>query len=296
MAIGWRNKILTPLIKVAFGTLSAVSPALAGRVGLWLFSTPLKTGRLTPAEKRLAARADAKLQSAEDISFNLKGEIIAAYRFGEKGREGSKRIILVHGWMSGARFMLAIADALASLGHEVIVFDLPAHGRSSGKSTNLVGCSWVLNTLLDHVGGADIIAAHSFGGAVTAYTLSRLRPKGLGADGKIILLASPNQLSSVTASFSRAMGLSKAAQKQYEERLCRGIGEGLDEMDGNKMYAQIGYPLHILHCANDAEVSIDQSRRYLELGDMAKLTELKGLGHRRILYHRDAITALVSQI
>jgi pimeloyl-ACP methyl ester carboxylesterase len=198
--------------------------------------------------------------------------------------------------MSGAQYMLAIADALVALGHEVIVFDLPAHGRSSGKSTNLVACSRALNALLDHVGGADMIIAHSFGGAVTAYTLSRLRPRGLGADGKIILLASPNQLSSVTASFSRAMGLSKAAQKQYEERLCAGIGEDLDEMDGNKLYAQIGYPLHILHCVDDAEVPIGQSRRYLALSDIAKLTELRGLGHRRILYHRDAITALAGQI
>jgi pimeloyl-ACP methyl ester carboxylesterase len=287
---------LTPLIKAVFGTLSAISPALAGRAGLWLFSTPLKTSRLTPAEKRLAARAETKLQSAEDIGFDFAGTHIAAYRFGEKRDEGAKRIILVHGWMSGARFMLAIVDALVTLGHEVIVFDLPAHGRSSGKSTNLVFCSRALNALLDDVGGADMIIAHSFGGAVTAYTLSRLRPQGLGANGKIILLASPNQLSSVTASFSKAMGLSKAAQKRYEERLCAGIGEGLDEMDGNRMYGKIGYPLHILHCADDAEVSIDQSRRYLALGEQVRLTELKGLGHRRILYHRDAIEALIAQI
>jgi pimeloyl-ACP methyl ester carboxylesterase len=92
------------------------------------------------------------------------------------------------------------------------------------------------------------------------------------------------------------MGLSTAAQKQYEAQLCQVIGEGLEEMDGNKLYAQIGYPLHILHCADDAEVPIEQSRRYLALGNMATLTELKGLGHRRILYHKDALSALVSQI
>jgi pimeloyl-ACP methyl ester carboxylesterase len=286
---------VTPLIRVGFGTLSAISPSLAGRAACWLFSTPLKIGRLSPAEKRLTVRAEAKLKAAEDISFVAENVTIAAYRFGKKRSDDSKRIILVHGWMSGARYMLAMVDPLLALGHEVICFDLPAHGGSSGKTTNLVACSKALNALIDHVDGADMIIAHSFGGAVTAFTLSRLRADGLGKDGKVVLIASPNQLSSVTALFSKAIGLSGAAQKAYEARLCAGIGEGLDEMDGNRMYKKIGYPLHILHCVDDAEVSIDQSRRYLELGGQAQLTELKGLGHRRILYHSDAIEALLQR-
>jgi Alpha/beta hydrolase family len=284
------------MIKAAFGALSAVSLALAGRAALWLFSTPLKIGKLSNAEKRLAARAATKLQSAEDISFTTGPLKIAAYRFGAKRAADSKRIILVHGWMSGAQYMLAMVDPLLELGHEVICFDLPAHGFSSGKSTNLVECAKSLDALIDLVGGANMIVAHSFGGAVTAYTLSRLRPNGLGADGKIMLLASPNQLSSVTALFSKAIGLNKSAQQVYENRLCAGIGETLDQMDGNMMFAQSGYPLHVLHCEDDAEVSIDQSRRYLLLGEQAQLTELKGLGHRRILYHKDALNALQSAI
>jgi pimeloyl-ACP methyl ester carboxylesterase len=261
-----------------------------------IFSTPFKVGRLSAAEKRLAARASAKLKLAENISFTIDGVNIAAYRFGKKTSADAKRIILVHGWMSGARYMLAMVDPLLALGHEVVCFDLPAHGQSSGNSTNLVACSKALDGLMDRLGGTDIIIAHSFGGAVTAFTLSRLRHQGLGQNGKIILIASPNQLSSVTALFSRAIGLSIAAQKVYEARLCAGIGEHLDEMDGNRMYAKAGYPLHILHCVDDLEVSVDQSRRYLALGNSTKLTELKGLGHRRILYHREAIEALENQI
>jgi pimeloyl-ACP methyl ester carboxylesterase len=296
MAIGWLRKAMTPLLRLGFSTLSAISPALAGRAAFWLFSTPLKIGRLSPAEKRLAARAEAKLATAENISFNVDNTTIAAFRFGKKTSAGSKRVILVHGWMSGARYMLAMADPLLALGHEVVCFDLPAHGDSSGKSTNLVACSKALNALIDHVDGADMIVAHSFGGAVTAFTLSRLRTNGLGSNGKVILVASPNQLSSVTAVFSKAIGLSAAAQRIYETRLCADIGESLDEMDGNKMFKKVGYPVRILHCTDDTEVSIDQSRRYLALGDQVKLTELKGLGHRRILYHGDAIKAFVAQL
>ncbi len=285
---------MTPLIRVAFRTLSAFSPKLAGRAAFRLFTTPLKIGRLSPTEKRLAARADAKLQGAEDISFNMQGKHIAAYRFGSKTHAHSKRIILVHGWMSGARYMLAMVDPLLALGHEVICFDLPAHGASQGKQTDLTECAGALDQLLSRIDGADTIIAHSFGGAVTAYTLTRLRPKALGKDGHIVLLASPNQLSEVTKGFSKAFGLNAKAQRVYETKLAAKIGASLDEMDGNLMYRAAGYPLRIVHCADDAEVSIEQSRRYLALGDKVRLTELSGLGHRRILYHSAALQALVN--
>ncbi len=287
---------MTPLIRAAFGTLSAISPYLAGRVAFLLFTIPLKTGRLTAAEKRLAARADAKLQAAENISFDMHGKHISAYRFGSKTHAHSKRIILVHGWMSGARYMLAMVDPLLDLGHEVVCFDLPAHGASDGKQTDLVECATVLNHLLERLNGADVIIAHSFGGAVTAFTLTRLCPNALGSDGHIVLLASPNQLSAVTAGFSKALGLNAKAQQVYEEKLSVKIGASLEEMDGNQMYAAAGYRLNILHCADDAEVSIEQSRRYLELGDQVQLTELNGLGHRRILYHADALNALATMV
>jgi predicted alpha/beta-fold hydrolase len=285
---------MTPMVRAAFGALSFVSPLLAGRAALKLFSTPLKTGRLTAAEKRLAAKAAAKLKTAEDISFVLGTEKIAAYRFQPTAQPSGRRIILVHGWMSGARYMLAMLEPLMTQGHEVICFDLPAHGESGGRSTNLVQCARALHQLLQNVGGADTIVAHSFGGAVTAYMISRLAPAALGPKGRVILLASPNQLSSVTAGFAKSFGLSQAAQRRYEAGLCKGIGASLDEMDGNVMYGAAGYRLRVIHCADDAEVSIEQARRYLSLGDQVQLTELSGLGHRRILYHPKALSALLA--
>jgi pimeloyl-ACP methyl ester carboxylesterase len=287
---------MTPLVRTAFGALSAISPRLAGNAALRLFNTPLKISRLTTAEKRLAERADKKLRDAEDISFDLNGKRIAAYRFAPTGKKSGKRIVLVHGWMSAARYMLAIATALQECGHEVICLDLPAHGASGGRSTNLVECAEALNALLQNSGGADIIVAHSFGGAVTAYLLSRVAPKALGPDGRVILLASPNQLSSVTAWFSKALGLNAKAQHHYETRLCAAIGASLDEMDGNIMYAKAGYPLHIIHCSEDEEVPVEQSRRFLDLGNLAQLTELSGLGHRRILYQTKALDALITAV
>jgi pimeloyl-ACP methyl ester carboxylesterase len=278
-------------LRSGFSALSRVAPRVAGALAYRLFTTPLKTKRLSASEQRLEARAELRLRGAEKLSVTANGLAIAAYRFGRK-LDGGRRIILVHGWMSGARYMLAIMEELLRDGDEVICLDLPAHGQSEGRRTNLVDCAAALDATISAAGPADLIVAHSFGGAVTAYLLERRAPNQLADDGRIILLASPNQLSAVTAGFSKAFGLTRRAQLHYEALLCKTIGATLDEMDGNIMYRAVGRPVHILHCVDDDEVSIEQSRRYRALGDQVRLTELSGLGHRRILYSPRAMAAL----
>jgi hypothetical protein len=283
---------MTPLIRGIFKTASAISPALAGRMAHKLFSTPLKVGRLSAAEKRLVARADAKLATAEQVTVKSGQHDIAAYRFGNKTRAGSKTIVLVHGWMSGARFMLAIMERLVAMGHEVICFDLPAHGKSSGSSTNLVECSAALGAVIKQFGAVDSIIAHSFGGAVTAYTLSQSTEQLLSGDGEIILLASPNQLAEVTKGFARQMGISDKGRLAFEKRLCAPLGGDIGLMDGNLMFAKTSSAIHVIHCANDAEVSVSEGRRFQQMGLQVTFTELSGLGHRRILYAEPALAAI----
>jgi hypothetical protein len=287
---------MTPLIRGIFKTASAACPALAGWMAHKLFSTPLKVGRLSAAEKRLVARGDAKLLTAEHVMIDSGKLCIAAYRFGQKASENGKTIVLVHGWMSGARFMLAIMERLVTMGHQVICFDLPAHGKSSGKSTNLVECSTALKVVIKQLGPVDSIIAHSFGGAVTAYALSQSDERLLGATGKVILLASPNQLAEVTKHFAKQMGISDKGRLAFEKRLCAPLGGDIRQMDGNIMFGKAGYSMHILHCRDDAEVSVDESRRFAEIGDSVCYQELSGLGHRRILYAEAALDAIANRL
>jgi pimeloyl-ACP methyl ester carboxylesterase len=287
---------MTPAIRAAFRLACAISPRLAGSLALRLFSTPLKTKRLSPAEARLAARAQERLAEAERLVITSNRSQIVAYRFAAGLQPSGQTIILVHGWMSGARYMLAMVDPLVTLGHQVVCFDLPAHGESSGKVTNLSACAQALVDVIDHVGGADRVIAHSFGGAVTAYALSRIRPGQLGSDGRITLIASPNQLKIVTERFGAAIGLTPAALKIYQERLCAPLGATLAEMDGNIMFAAAGYPLDIIHSIDDPEVSIQEARRYTQMGATARLREVDGLGHRQILYKPAAIAAVVASV
>ncbi len=283
---------MTPAIRRFFSTISHISPQLAGRLALLLFSTPLPTGRLSPAERRLEQRAKARLASAERLTVAASAGTVVAYKLGKRAAGTGRTILLVHGWMSGARYMLALAEELVAAGDEVICFDLPAHGESSGRVTNLAKCAQALLAVAAQCGPVNMIVAHSFGGAVTAYATSVLGLKLTGDDARIILLASPNRLAVVTQRFGAAIGLSDSARRTYEQRLVAPIGGDLDALDGNRLYAATGLPLFVIHCEDDAEVAFSEGERFAEMGEQARVTRLNNLGHRRILYAQSALDAL----
>ncbi len=232
-----------------------------------------------------------RLAKAEKLVVSVDAGNIAAYRLGERHPDNGRTIILVHGWMSGARYMLALAEELVAGGDEVICFDLPAHGKSSGITTSLAPCARALKAVADQCGPVNMIVAHSFGGAVTAYATRALNLRLAGDDARIILLASPNRLSVVTQRFGDAIGLSLAARQNYEARLMAPFGGDLSAMDGNVLYAG-GVPLHVIHCVDDTEVPFSEGQRFTELGNQVRLTSLSQLGHRRILYAPAALSAL----
>jgi pimeloyl-ACP methyl ester carboxylesterase len=284
---------MTPVVRSIFAATSRVSPRLAGWLALLLFSTPLPTGRLSAAERRLEQRAKARLADAERLTLTTdRGRRLIAYRLGRRVSDTGRTVVMVHGWMSGARYMLALAEAFVEAGDEVVCFDLPAHGESGGIMTDLTDCAQALVEVAAAVGAVNLIVAHSFGGAVTAYATGHLGLTLAGNDARIILLASPNRLSVVTRRFGDAIGLSAAARADYERRLCAPIGGNLAALDGNLLFGRIGVPLHVIHCADDAEVAFAEGLRFAELGEQVQITQLSKLGHRRILYAPRAIEAL----
>jgi hypothetical protein len=244
----------------------------------------------------MIARADAKLEGAEHFKLTSGTHQIAAYRFGQKLGPNAKTVVLVHGWMSGARFMLAIMDRLVSLGHEVICFDLPAHGKSTGKRTNLVECAAALTAVIRLFGPVDAVVAHSFGGAVSAFALSESKEPLLSEGGEIILLASPNRLTEVTKSFARQFGISDKGRLVFEKHLCTPMQQPIEAMDGNIMFAKTGNAMHVLHCRDDREVSVEEGRRFAQMGPDVNYVELTNLGHRKILYAEPALLAVEAAI
>ncbi len=279
-----------------FARLQAIDARLAGRAAWYLFTHPLPPAIRSEAEKRLMARAQLKLAQAEHASLRVRGYRIATYQFGHSATQRRGTVLLVHGWTSAAAFMTAPVEQLRALGYDVIAFDMPAHGKSSGRQAQLMDCAFALAAVATRHGPIDQVIAHSFGGPVTTLALAGNLSSGLTDETRLHFIASPNRLADVTAKFAAALGLGQEAQRYFEAAVTAPFGGNLDAMDGNLLLEDRPNAITILHSRDDPEVTYDAAEKFARLGNRVQLRPLDGLGHRRILHARPSMEALFEAV
>jgi len=80
-------------------------------------------------------------------------------------------VLLIHGWEGSASSFTAIARRLLDEGHRVVLFDLPAHGYSPGRKTNLVEIGRIIRNLENVEERFHAIIGHSFGAACAGHAI-----------------------------------------------------------------------------------------------------------------------------
>ena len=279
-----------------FRLLESANPHIAGRAALTLFTCPMPTAIRTDAERRLVRKAYAKLAEAERGHLRVRGYRIATYRFAHTAGEKRGTVLLVHGWTSTAAFMTASVDRLRARGFDVVAFDMPAHGRSTGRRALMMDCVLTLLAVANRFGPIDRVIAHSFGGPVTTLALASECSPALSHATKLLFIAAPDRLADVTEDFARALGISREAQRVFEAMLLEPFGGDLEAMDANLLLAGLDNPLTIIHSTDDREVRFDAAERFAMLGSHVALQPLEGLGHRRILHAQPGVEAVLAAV
>jgi pimeloyl-ACP methyl ester carboxylesterase len=274
--------LTTSMVKSLFSAGSRVAPALMGSLAFRLFSKPSRAQPLCEYEREMALIGLQKLAQACQFRVALGFADVQAYHFPTKRHKGT--VILVHGWTSQASHLMGMVEPLIERGFSVVLFDLPAHGRSSGSTTNIVECARALQAVASLFRDVHGIVAHSFGGPVAALALGGISPGTSGFDvKKIALIASPNESAYVTGVFGGAIGLNSQAQCDFEaefEALC---DCPLEDFTGLKYFSRIDRPMLVLHGDHDDEIPHAHGMRYGELVQ-CEFVSMKDIGHRDILY------------
>lgn len=202
--------------------LADLPPAAAGDAAFRNFCTLAETEWRLADHRKLSERARFHLRHAVWQRVATPVGDLQAYRFEPYKQPANGTILLVHGWTSEAAFMTAMAEPIRRAGFRVVLFDLPAHGLSPGRRTNLVDCARATAAVAEATGPVHAVVAHSFGGMVALLAAEGRPPMAKALrTGHAVLIACPNRLADVTGEFAARRQMTKAARRAFELRLER---------------------------------------------------------------------------
>jgi len=264
-------KMMFALMRILFGILSVLAPRLAARWAYKMFFTPMGL-----------PRPDSEMpyyESANHSSMAYNGKKVALYTWGD----GAETILLIHGWASRGTRMGHLAEALVEKGYKVIAFDLPAHGDSEGKTTNLFEISELIAQICEKQGSVHSIIAHSFGGMALCNAVHR---HNLNVN-RVVLVAPPFTMKYIFESFAAIMNITQKVSDMLVELIRRRFLEERNvdvfELSVDSFVKSLNFPFLVIHDRDDKDISYSQGEGYANNLPDVEFVTTEGLGHRRIL-------------
>ena len=283
-----------PLAFRALRALELVSSELAARVGAHvMFRT----------QRRSAEACERVLEaSARNWTLQSPRGAIAVSRWG-----AGPLVLLVHGW-NGRRGQLgAFVPPLVGAGYQVVAFDAPGHGASTGSHSSIVEFADALELVVDELRPffqpIHAVIAHSLGGPAVMLSMTRWRGRpdlaeGALCDGpfdrtRLVFIAPPIDMRDVTREFGNMIGLGNATRARLDAFAEKRLGRPLGDMYAPDVARSMRSPLLVLHDEHDRAVPVSAGRLLADAWPGAALEVTQGLGHTRILRHEPTVQKAV---
>lgn len=168
------------------------NPKKAIKKAYILFCTPRK-GKILPEQEYF-------LEEAEDEIVLVDDTYIQTYRWSNLG----ETILMVHGWESNTHRWKTLILKLQKEGYNIVAFDAPAHGNSSGKLLNVPLYTECLQKIIE-LYRPNHILGHSVGGMTTIFQQYLYPDQEIE---KLIVLAPPSELSRIMEGYQKTLKLS----------------------------------------------------------------------------------------
>jgi pimeloyl-ACP methyl ester carboxylesterase len=238
--------------------------------------------RVDEVEEFLAAMVRPARRDPPRVAERLRGirpdrvptpyGTVAAWRIG-----AGPAVLLVHGFDDDHTLWEPMLDALVARGRAAVVFDLPAHGLSTGDS----GMGWeaarAAEVLIAEYAPVDAAVGHSIGalGLIAALTHSQI------ALSRAVLISTPLNTVDRWRRNAERFGMpnetADRARALYETR----VPDAKQFFDASAGLARIGIPLLLVNSADDVRAPFTDAQRASAGCPNVQLHAVDGLGHRR---------------
>ncbi len=269
----------------AINKLARLSPKLAGQIALQLFIRP----------RRIPFRPDAQALLAEADRVETPNYFLdlAGYTWGEP--DGRPRVLLIHGWESHTGRWVTIVRELVARGAQVLAFDGPAAGNSSGRKA-------AYNTYVDAAlaferahGPFDAYIGHSFGGGVVAQLLARTRPERRPESA--VIMGAFDEAEHVFDRYFDMLGMDARVRASFDARIHKLVGgeEGVRSYSNTAALKDMGLVRGlVVHSVDDSISPVAEGERLHAAWPAAELLLFDKHGHA--LRHVDVETAVVDWV
>ena len=264
------NKFL-PLVYGAYlNAISLLSIKKASEKGFRILLTPRK-GRVLPHQESFLNEAKDRKVSIGDITLQV-------YRwYGKK-----ETVLLLHGWESNSFRWRNLIGKLQGEDYNIIAFDAPAHGYSTGKLFHVPLFTECTRIIVDLYGPKNIIG-HSVGGMTAIYSQYKYpRP----SVEKIVGIGAPSNLSGFMRQFQRTLQLNKKVMHGLDHYFEDQFNFNTTEFSLDRFVPHIQQKGLLIHDVLDTITPFQGSASLHRNWPESKLVKTEGLGHSM---HQDLV-------
>jgi esterase/lipase len=273
------REIAISYYRTKFRILSAVSKKKAAEIAFELFCTPQLRYR-KPLSKNFAG--------AEKLHFNIHGETVRGYRW-NKG--GSKKVLIAHGFNSSVTSFDRYILPLIRKGYEVLAFDAPAHGRSTGKTINAVVYSDMILAINEKYGPIQSFMAHSFGCLGVSLALETIPHD---ETYRLVLIAPATESKSAIDFFFSFMKLNEAVRKEFDELIVNMRQKPAEWYSVSRVVKNIHARVRWFHDKMDDITPWYDAQKVMEQNyPHIDFVVTNGLGHKKIFRNNEVAQSIV---
>lgn len=222
------------------------------------------------------------------MKFQLNGNTIRGWRW---NHPAEKKVLIIHGFESTALNFDRYIKPLTRKGYEVLAFDAPAHGRSSGQTVTAPLYKQAIKEIFRQYGPIQAYMAHSFGGLALSLALEEMENN---AKYRVVLIAPATETTTAIDSFFKFLKLDPSIRPEFEKIILRNGGVSSSWYSIRRAMKHIHSPVLWFH---------DDEDEVTPLSDVLKVREenypnlqfviTTGLGHRRIYRDNNVTKAIV---
>lgn len=265
-----RNYKLLKAAAMATAVLGRFSERLSAIPGSFLWFTAWEV----PVSERGRAKQAGWLAATDPVSFDTHAGRVAGFTAGS-----GQIVLLLHGWGESAATLGGFIAPLARAGNRVVGIDLPGHGGSKGRTTNIMESGDAVAEIARQLGGVHAVVAHSMGAHTALWAMKK---SGLEVDRAVFIAPNVDFLPAFET-FQEMFSLPSKAITGLKKKIERRFGSGLWlDTKGDVLAAGLEVPGLVFHDPDDPVVPFNGSKELTRAWRTSHLVPIEDVGHGHI--------------